>query len=163
MVTKEINRRSVTRAVLILLLGIGCIFSPFVWMKIGPGGYITYGPDVPDIWIYGGWITGKDRSWLPIGMSWKFQLITMLIFVGMSMLYLFHAAVQIRKGIRIFQLILLLFFPFWLFLYSGHVVNNSDGADLTVYWQAGCLVFLVLLMLIIRDLTTLLRKSKNSQ
>jgi hypothetical protein len=42
------------------ILAIACLFSPFIFLKIGPKGYEYYGPDVPDIYILGGFILGKD-------------------------------------------------------------------------------------------------------
>ncbi|NBO50680.1 MAG: hypothetical protein EBU80_13395, partial [Chitinophagia bacterium] len=45
-----------------LLLTVLSIFLPFVYMEIGPMGYRYYGPNVPDIYICGGYIFGKDTS-----------------------------------------------------------------------------------------------------
>ena len=42
-----------------LVLTVLSIFVPFVYMKIGPMGYRYYGPNVPDIYIFGGYIFGK--------------------------------------------------------------------------------------------------------
>ena len=47
-----------TTAVLALLT----LPLPFVWFEIGPLGKLYYGPSVPDIYILGATILGKDKS-----------------------------------------------------------------------------------------------------
>jgi len=124
------------------------IITPFVYLKIGPGGYEYYGPDVPDIYILGRTILGKDRSWWVINFSYKFQLTAMLTYlILITICYLKLKKGKIEKWPPILSLILLVLFPFWLAMYTDHVINNSDYADLTIYPHVGLLVYGVGLVL----------------
>jgi hypothetical protein len=123
-----------------------CLPTPFVFMKIGPEGYRYYGPDVPDIWILGAYILGKDTSFWGIGIVWKWQLF-FIIYTAAS-LWFYHIT---RFMFWLYQnLIFLLLFPFWLYGYTGGVINNSDGADLSVYPMPGLLLWLAVLWLHLR-------------
>ncbi len=109
-------------------LAIISLFTPFVYMKIGPKGILHYGDHVPDIYILGGYILGKDTSFWGINFAYKFQLTFILIFTGL--IYSFQ---KLKKSIFIFiGLTLLICFPFWLQVYISGVKNNSDSADLTI-------------------------------
>jgi hypothetical protein len=136
------------RRIWILLFALLCLPAPFVWMKIGPLGYQNYGPDVPDIWIYGACITGKDLSWKPIWVAQQFQLAVILIFCVLTLFQFFKVCIGLRYVLLIIQLILLLLFPIWLLFYMQGVMNNSDGADLSIHFQWGCVVYLILLVLV---------------
>jgi hypothetical protein len=133
------------------LLSILCVFLPFVYMKIGPGGYAYYGPTVPDIYILGGYILGKDVSWWGISFAYKFQLFFIAIYALMA--WLSYKNFSSFKLVAIFQFacfILLCCFVPWIYVYQGHVQNNSDGADLTVYPHIGWVVYMGLLYLQMR-------------
>ncbi|MCB9195248.1 MAG: hypothetical protein H6598_03400 [Flavobacteriales bacterium] len=115
-------------------------------MKIGPGGYECYGPNVPDIWIYGGEITGKDKSWWGINFALNFQRFFILIVSGLFLLS--FQRLKLKKSVLVpigLSLFFLLLFPFWMESYVDGVVNNSDGADLTVTYQWGWNVYLIVL------------------
>jgi len=135
-----------------LCLSIAALFTPFVWIDIGPLGIAFYGPDVPDIYILGATILGKDRSSPGIAFAIVFQLVMGMLFILCSCL----AVVRSRRGapaggVASFQLMLLVLFPLWLYLYVNGVINNSDGAagDLRVYPHIGSLVYLLLVALTI--------------
>lgn len=118
---------------------------PVIWLKIGPGGYTHYGPDVPDVYILGSTILGKDRSFLGINIAYKFQLLVIVYFILSNLM----AALLAKKKIAVLFIhcinsILLLLFPFWLWIYTHGVINNSDMADLTVYPHVGVAVYLFL-------------------
>jgi hypothetical protein len=136
--------------------------TPFVWLKIGPGGYSYYGPEVPDIFILGGTILGKDKSFWGINFAYKFQLIVILYFIASSFLTIRNLK---KKSIVItFTLvnsILLLFFPVWLWIYTGGVICNSDGADLSVHPHVGVLIYLILVSLNVLTLLKLKKETKK--
>jgi hypothetical protein len=141
---------SARSAGLTLWLSIAALFTPFVWIDIGPLGIAFYGPDVPDIYILGATILGKDRSFPGIAFAIVFQLVMGMLFILCSCL----AIVRSRRGapvggVATFQLMLLVLFPFWLYLYVNGVINNSDGAaaDLRVYPHIGSLVYFLLVAL----------------
>ena len=115
-----------------LVLTVLSIFLPFVYMKIGPMGYRYYGPDVPDIYIFGGYIFGKDTSFWGISFAYKIQLGLILLIAYNQWRYLNAKRVKFL----IINTTILLFFPIWLETYVGGVVCNSDGADLAVYWYS---------------------------
>jgi hypothetical protein len=128
------------------VLSLLCLPAPFVFMKIGPAGYRLYGPDVPDIWILGAYILGKDTSFWGIGIVWKWQLF--FIAYTAASLWFYHIT---RFGYWLYQnLIFLLLFPIWLYAYTGGVINNSDGADLSVYPMPGLLLWLAVSWLHLR-------------
>ncbi|MBU3743670.1 MAG: hypothetical protein FGM61_03865 [Sediminibacterium sp.] len=124
-------------------LAIISLFTPFVYMEIGPKGILHYGNNVPDIYILGGYILGKDTSFWGINFAYKFQLTFILIFTGL--IYSFQ---KLKKSIFIFiGLTLLICFPLWLQVYISGVKNNSDSADLTIYPMPGLLIWAVILIL----------------
>lgn len=139
------NRVIPTLLFVLIILAVLSLFSPFVFMKIGPGGYAHYGPNVPDIYIYGGDIFGKDKSWWGISFAFRFQRFMILAYILLMILsYVFY-----RKGKRILVyiaigLVLLALFPYWVKAYSSGVYNNSDNADLTVYYVWGWWVYAAL-------------------
>lgn len=119
--------------------------APFLWLEIGPKGYEWYGPDVPDIYILGGFITGKDLRWLPILQACIAQAMGILITCASTLLVKRSAP---ETGMPILFLtintLLLLVFPFWLSAYTEGVINNSDGADLTVHPHIGLGLYAVI-------------------
>lgn len=128
-----------------LLLSMACLFTPFVWTKIGPLGFKNYGPTVPDIYIYGSTITGKDFGFWGISFAVIFQLIFMLLFSVLSLMACFlrnKGDVLVCLGI---QALLLALFPVWLNAYVDGVENNSDGADLTIHYQIGMVFYGILI------------------
>ncbi len=140
------------------ILAIACLFSPFIFLKIGPNGYEYYGPNVPDIYILGGFIFGKDISFWGISFAWKFQLICILLFIVLS----FYAVKKVNRNqnislILLTKIIMLFFFPFWLNLYTDGVISNSDGADLTLHYQFGYLIYITICLIEIRLFITYLR------
>lgn len=144
------NMSPARSAKLTLWLSVLALFTPFLWIKIGPQGIAYYGPDVPDIYILGATILGKDRSFPGIAFAIKFQLVMGLCFILSSTL----AVLWSRRGALVrwlitVQLVLLLLFPFWIGLYVNGVIHNSDGAatDLRVYPHLGFLVYILLLTL----------------
>ncbi len=128
----------------IITLAIISLFTPFVYMKIGPKGIAYYGENVPDIYILGGYILGKDTSFWGINFAYKFQLFCILLFISTT--YMFE---KFRKtSFLISNLFLLTCFPFWLELYCSGVKNNSDAADLAiVYPLVGIILWAVLVLL----------------
>jgi hypothetical protein len=87
---------------------------------------------VPDIYIFGGYIFGKDTSFWGISFAYKIQLGLILLIAYNQWRYLNAKRVKFL----IINTTILLFFPIWLETYVGGVVCNSDGADLTVYWYS---------------------------
>lgn len=134
---------------LTLWLAMACLVLPFIWIKIGPNGHAFYGPDVPDIYILGATILGKDRSFWGIAFAVWFQLAMGLGFIGLA-----YGVNRGRYSLAWVQLVLLLLFPVWMKLYVDGVICNSDGAasDLQVYPHVGMAVYLVLLGLVIHTL-----------
>jgi fumarate reductase subunit D len=136
------------REFIIFLLSVLCLPAPFVFMKIGPGGYAFYGADVPDIYILGGFILGKDISWWGISFAWKFQLICLLVFTGISLMMWRRTYTSgVSSSLNAVRILLLLLFPLWVSLYSNGVKSNSDGADLTVYPHIGWILYGLILLL----------------
>ena len=139
----------------IIALSIIAIFTPFIYMKIGPKGIEYYGKNVPDIYIFGGYILGKDTSFWGINFAYKLQLFAILVYT--ALIYSFK---RLQKSkILMISLLLLIFFPFWLVLYVQGVKNNSDTADLTIYPMPGLIIWAVILIL---NLWTLLKHYKKS-
>jgi len=66
------------------IISIITLFTPFIWLEVGPRGHEYYGSDVPDIYILGGTILGKDRGFGGINFAYKFQLMTILYFAFSS-------------------------------------------------------------------------------
>ena len=129
------------------ILALASLFVPFVWLEIGPGGYKVYGPNVPHVYIYGGLITGKDLGFWGISCAMIFQIVGFLFFALLS-----AAAYSSREESRTIyflfcQSVMLALFPFWLKGYVGGVIGNSDGADLSVHWQFGIVLYVLLIVL----------------
>lgn len=121
---------------------------PFIWLEIGPKGYEYYGPNVPDIFILGATVLGKDRSFIPINLAYKFQLIVILYFALSCLWAARYAAPKALSRVTAANFIILLFFPLWIWLYTSTVIHNSDGAaaDLTIHLQPGLSIYLALLI-----------------
>jgi hypothetical protein len=66
---------------LTIVFSVLSLAAPFVWLKIGPNGYAYYGPSVPDIYILGSTVLGKDRSVDAIYFPFTFQLCFILYFI----------------------------------------------------------------------------------
>lgn len=150
-----------------VVFGVILLFTPIIWMEIGPLGKAYYGPTVPDIYIYGGAITGKDLNWEPILVAMIFQLVMILFGILLSVICFFTAAHSRAWTILLtsIQTILLVLFPMWMMMYSGHVINNSDGAaaDLTVHFGAGSWIYFVLLGLNIAVYAVLIKAKRTSR
>ncbi len=121
---------------------------PLVWLEIGPLGKQYYGPNVPDIYILGATILGKDRSFWGINFAYKFQLLV-IIYYAFAAIWTIKNLVRrkVALTLTIVNLLLLLLFPFWLYVYTGGVLCNSDGAmaDIEVHLGIGLLIYLLLL------------------
>ncbi len=126
-----------------IALSIIAIFTPVVYMQIGPKGVEYYGKNVPDIYILGGYILGKDTSFWGINFAYKFQLFAILVYI--ALIYNFKQR-QNPKPL-LFSSLLLILFPFWLEIYVDGVKNNSDAADLTIYPMPGLIIWAVILVL----------------
>lgn len=129
-----------------VLLGVLFLFLPIVWMDIGPRGIEFYGPDVPDIYIYGGIITGKDLAFTPILIAMSLQ--AALIVAGIVTAFFAFRYTPVPKlafSVTVFHSVLLALFPWWIEQYKSGVANNSDGADLTMYWMSGAYVYVALI------------------
>ena len=146
---------SVILALLILPL-------PLVWFEIGPLGKLYYGPDVPDIYILGATILGKDRSFWGINFAYKFQLIVIVYFI-LSTLWTIKIIERRNFAFNLTRLnvTLLILFPLWLYMYSSGVLNNSDGAvaDIELHPGIGLLCYILILMVTI---LTIKRLRSNS-
>ncbi len=137
-----------------IALTIITIFTPFVYIEIGPKGIEYYGENVPNIFILGGYILGKDTSFWGINFAYKFQLLGILFYA--ALIYRFK---RLQKStILILGLLLLILFPFWLEIYVGGIKNNSDNADLTVYPMPGLIIWAVIFIL---NLWILIKQYKN--
>ena len=128
-------------------LAVITLFTPFVWMKMGPEEYKYYGPDVPDIYILGATILGKDRDFWGINFAYKFQLIVILWFIGSN----FFLARAERKKIRersivTLNFIFLLFFPWWLSMYVEGVVDNGCCTDLVIHYSYAMILYALILV-----------------
>jgi hypothetical protein len=151
------------RRILLLsaILSLASLLVPVVWLEIGPEGYKVYGPTIPHVFIYGGFITGKDLSFSPIAVAMTVQAAAILLFALLSV-----RAMRTSDNIQIAwsllcQSVLLVLFPFWINSYIGGVINNSDGADLSVHWHVGMLIYIVLAALNIVEWVWILWKSAN--
>lgn len=131
-----------------ILLAILLLPLPILWLKIGPAGHVYYGPNVPDIYILGGDILGKDKGFEPINWASKFQLGVILYFIVSNLLSLFVIKKQRTLSLlAIINTLLLLLFPFWLYLYTYGVIGNSDGADISVILHVGAFLYIAILIL----------------
>jgi hypothetical protein len=125
--------------------------APFVWLQIGELGYVHYGPDVPDVYILGGFITGKDLSFFGILYAWIAQ------FTGIALSIL---CVTLAKRFRHYRAPALLFlllnalllsaFPFWLPAYVEGVIHNSDMTFMTAHPHIGLLLYVACCVLTLR-------------
>lgn len=77
---------------LIVSIVLSCIvlFLPFIHLEIGPSGYKLYGENVPDIYILGATILGKDRAFWGINFAYKFQLTVIIIYVLLGIIAVFR-------------------------------------------------------------------------
>ena len=143
--TKQLLLMSAILALLILPL-------PLVWFEIGPLGKLYYGPDVPDIYILGATILGKDRSFWGINFAYKFQLIVIVYFI-LSTLWTIKNIERRNFALSLTRLnvTLLILFPLWLYMYTSGVLNNSDGAvaDIELHPGIGLLCYILILMVTI--------------
>jgi len=135
-------------------LALSALFTPFIWIKIGPQGIAIYGPDVPDIYFLGAFVTGKDWTFPPIAYAIVFQLILILFFILCTVIAegaALRVALRQLMAVTSLQIILLVLFPFWMAVYVELVIHNSDGAvaDLRVYPHFGVITYLLLLALAI--------------
>ena len=142
----------------IIALAIISIVTPFIYMKIGPNGIKYYGKNVPDIYIFGGYILGKDTSFWGINFAYKFQLLCIAIIIGLTYFY----SINKKVNYIVANLVLLFCFPFWLSMYIGGVKCNSDGAasDLTVYPMPGLILWGVIFILHIMQFMNHLKANK---
>lgn len=129
------------------------LLTPIIILDVGPDGYALYGPDVPDVYIFGCTILGKDRAWWGINFAYKFQLIMIITYISITII----SFIKTQRGALTFRpmllnLILLLLFPFWLYLYIGGVISNSDGADLKIYPHIGLILYLIIIVLNVKVL-----------
>lgn len=142
------------------ILAILTLPLPFVWLEIGPLGKQFYGANVPDIYILGATILGKDRSFSGINFAFKFQLI-IIIYFSLSSLVTIKILKNRKATLRLsnINLFLLILFPEWLYLYTGGVLNNSDGAasDIEIHVGIGLLLYVVLLFISI----VIMKRLKN--
>jgi len=145
------------------VLSMMTLLLPFIWLEIGPLGKQYYGPNVPDIYIFGATILGKDRSFWGINFAYKFQLIV-IIYYTFAALWTIKILDKrkVALTLTIGNLILLILFPFWLYIYTDGVISNSDGAttDIEIHLGIGLLIYLLLLAI---NIITLKRiKNANS-
>jgi len=129
------------------VLALSTLPMTFVWLEIGPLGKAYYGPTVPDVYIKGTYITGKDLSFYPILWAMLFQLSTIICYSSISLLLIKTITRRIAiLSLAIFQFELLILFPGWLSLYAQGVIDNSDGAaaDLTIHYGSGLVVYCLL-------------------
>ena len=138
---------------------------PLVWFEIGPLGKLYYGTDVPDIYILGATILGKDRSFWGINFAYKFQLIVIVYFI-LSTLWTIKIIERRNFAFNLtrFNLVLLILFPFWLYMYSSGVLNNSDGAvaDIELHPGIGLLCYILILMVTILTIKRLRNTSSKT-
>jgi hypothetical protein len=150
-----------TSAILALLV----LPLPFVWFEIGPLGKLYYGPSVPDIYILGATILGKDRSFWGINFAYKFQLIVIVYFI-LSTLWTIKIIERRNFAFNLtrFNLVLLILFPFFLYMYASGVFNNSDGAaaDIELHLGIGLLFYILILMVTILTIKRLRNTNTSS-
>ena len=119
--------------------------APFIWLEVGPGGFEWYGPDVPDIYILGGFITGKDLGWKPILYAFLAQFVgIMLTFLSALLAWRFSYYPVLPVLLLLFNTVLLVVFPKWLYAYTEGVIHNSDNADLTIHPHVGLLLYVAI-------------------
>ncbi len=138
---------------------------PFVCFEIGPLGKLYYGPHVPDIYLLGATILGKDRSFWGINFSYKFQLIVIVYFILSTLLT--KKIIERRNfafNLTRLNVTLLILFPFWLYMYYSGVLNNSDGAvaDIEFHPGIGLLFYILLLMVTILTIKRLRNNSSKT-
>lgn len=142
------------------ILSIFCLFTPFIWMEVGPLGHQYYGPTVPDVYIYGGTITGKDMRFWGISFAATFQLVFNLLFIMFSLIALFMKKKAAVIVFLVIQSLLLALFPIWLEGYISGVIGNSDAADLTIHKQIGMVFYYVLIGLNVLGLVVVFRTKR---
>jgi hypothetical protein len=156
--TKQLLLMSAILALLILPL-------PLVWFEIGPLGKLYYGTDVPDIYILGATILGKDRSFWGINFAYKFQLIVIVYFI-ISTIWTIKIIERKNFAFNLTRLnvTLLILFPLWLYMYSSGVLNNSDGAvaDIELHPGIGLLCYILILMVTILTIKRLRNTSSKT-
>lgn len=149
------------------VMGAVLLFLPIVWMEIGPLGIAYYGPQVPDIWVYGGALTGKDLSFAPLMIMLLFQLGFIVIGIVLSLVCFFSW--EKRKKViwlGVIILFILAMFPDWIDDYVNVIIGNSDGAakDLTVRWTYGwylfCCIAITSSLAFLLTIVTIFRKRK---
>ncbi len=121
----------------------------FIWLEIGPLGKQYYGLNVPDIYILGSTILGKDRSFSSINFAYKFQLLVIIYFTISAIWTIKILDIKkIALTLTSLNLLILVLFPFWLHIYTYGVINNSDGAaaDIEIHFGFGLLVYIILLI-----------------
>lgn len=131
-------------ALLNAVLGTVLLFAPITWMQIGPNGFAYYGPDVPDIRVYGAALTGKDLSFAPLMIMMLFQCFWITVGIFLSALcFVKWNKPSVVIGTSWFIVALLLLFPMWTSSYNDVIICNSDGAasDLTVHGCWGWYVY----------------------
>lgn len=124
-------------------------------MEIGPNGIAYYGLQVPDIYIYGCAITGKDMAFTGILVAMLFQFAFIMIGIFLSVVNCFGQWNRARSiGIVWFQTLILMLFPLWMSMYVGGVICNSDGAasDLTIHYGSGIAFYVLIFCLNILQL-----------
>lgn len=140
---------------LTLWLAVAALFTPLVWIEIGPQGHAFYGPEVPDIHILGALILGKSWAFLPIFFVMTLQFGMILCFICCA--YFASRKAGTGASVRWFvsiQQMLLVLFPFWLMVYVDGVIGNSDhaAADLRVHPHGGLILYVALWILTINTL-----------
>lgn len=145
------------------ILAIVCLFVPFVWMEVGPLGHQYYGPTVPDVYIYGGTITGKDMRFWGISFAATFQLVFNLLFIAFSLIAFFLKEKAAVIVLLFIQSLLLGLFPLWLEGYISGVIGNSDVADLTIHYEPGMVFYYSLIGLNVLELILVFRTKRFMQ
>ena len=138
------------QAAIIALLTICCLPAPFIKMKISPQGKHDCGFDVPDVYILGMGIIGKDTSFWGIAFAVVFQLI--IIVITIVLVLFFYQGLnrdKIRQRNIIINIFFLCLFPFWMNSYVEGVVGNSDCATvgLVITKQIGYYLYYAIFIL----------------
>ena len=135
----------------ILFCIVGLIFTPTLWLKIGPQGYINYGPNVPDVYMFGFAYLGKDPK------DWQFisniQLAIMIFTFLIVLISIFINKRRLDKFITRLSFSLFMLYPAWLIIVTPAIINNSDNAYLTVYPHIGTAIYLLLMYFSFKLLT----------
>jgi hypothetical protein len=113
-------------AKLTLWLTVAELFLPFIWMKIGPNGYAYYGPNVPDIYILGATILGKDTYPLSLAIGFQLAMSSCFIICAYWVIRKFNAGNVVLR-LALIQMGLLVLFPFWLRIYVQRASTIAMG------------------------------------